>query len=221
MIGVRRPREIPRSLTELTTQNRYRNDDVVEALAETFHDKCYICEQRPVSDPEVEHLRPHKGGERQDRKFDWNNLFYVCHHCNTVKNKPRYEEGIIDCCVRDPEQLLSQELVDDEVHVAPLAEHDDEAGLTAELIEEVFMTDHPRLRSKASSVRLKELQITMNVLYTKLADYRSGEDCRAEDTIAAMLRPEARYAGFTRHFVRTHIDAYPRLRRYLTSPLGQ
>ena len=123
--------------------------------------------------------------------------------------------------MRDPERLLSQELVGNEVRVGLLADHDDEAGLTAELIEEVFMTNRTGLRSKASSVRLKELQMTMNVLYAKLADYRSGEDCRAEDTIAAMLRPEARYAGFTRHYVRTHIDAYPGLHRHLISLIGQ
>lgn len=35
----------------------------------------------------MEHLLPHKNGKYLDRKFDWNNLFWACGHCNNVKIK--------------------------------------------------------------------------------------------------------------------------------------
>ena len=79
----------------------YREQDVIEQLANDFHEKCYICEIKPVQDPQVEHRLPHHNRSFPTRVFDWNNLFYSCSHCNSVKNNSRYEEGIIDYCGGD------------------------------------------------------------------------------------------------------------------------
>lgn len=43
---------------------------------ELYINKCYLCEIKPVQDPEIEHLNPHFNGKLVDRKFDWNNLFF-------------------------------------------------------------------------------------------------------------------------------------------------
>ena len=93
-------------------------------------------EEIPI--PVVEHLLPHKNGEYVDRKFDWDNLFWSCGHCNGVKNRKEYDIGIIDCCKRDPEKLLMFDLVEGDVVVYPFDEYDREATLTAKLIYEVF-----------------------------------------------------------------------------------
>ena len=34
--------------------------DVIDQLKHDFHNKCYICELSDLSDPNVEHLLPHK-----------------------------------------------------------------------------------------------------------------------------------------------------------------
>ena len=212
MIGVSRSTEVPPSLVESKAEDRYRSPDVVEQLARDFNNKCYICEIHPVTDPQVEHRLPHHGGKYPERKFEWSNLFYSCTHCNTVKNKPRYADGIIDCCERDPELLLRQELSENTVHVTATDSLDAEAVRTAQLIEEVFMTDHPALRSKAADARLRDLQACMNALYAKLEEYSEDpEDGFAEKTIVAMLRPEAKFAGFARFYVRSHLAEYPKL----------
>lgn len=49
-----------------------------------FHRKCYICENKSASSFQIEHLRPHK--RNADLKYDWNNLFWSCAHCNNLKN---------------------------------------------------------------------------------------------------------------------------------------
>ena len=54
----------------------YREQDVIEQLANDFHEKCYICEIKPVQDPQVEHRLPHHNRSFPTRVFDWNNLFY-------------------------------------------------------------------------------------------------------------------------------------------------
>lgn len=88
----------------------YKMPDVVSRLKEDFHNKCYICELSELQDPQVEHLLPHKNGKYPERKFDWENLFWSCGHCNQIKNQKKYEEGIIDCCKCDPELLLTFKL---------------------------------------------------------------------------------------------------------------
>ena len=95
--------QVPRSKVE---------PDVIDQLAKDFNGKCYICEIKPVQDPQVEHRLPHYNRNIPERVFDWNNLFYSCSHCNSVKNSGKYEEGIIDCCVRDPEDLLMKKNID-------------------------------------------------------------------------------------------------------------
>ena len=45
-------------------------------------------------DAQVEHLLPHLDGKYPKRKFDWNNLFWSCGHCNNVKNQRIYDEGL-------------------------------------------------------------------------------------------------------------------------------
>lgn len=110
MVKVIRSFPAPESLAEEAKKvtGKYDKSDVIERLKEDFHNKCYICEMKELQDPNVEHLLPHKNGTYLERKFDWENLFWSCSHCNSVKNNGKYDDGIIDCCKDDPEmeQLL-------------------------------------------------------------------------------------------------------------------
>jgi len=62
----------------------YNIPEVVESLKEEFHDKCYICEQKYIKNINIEHFKPHKEKDNH-LKFDWNNLYYACGHCNNLK----------------------------------------------------------------------------------------------------------------------------------------
>jgi uncharacterized protein (TIGR02646 family) len=181
MIGVKRSTDAPRILAEGTAQDRYRSAEVVNRLMEDFHGNCYVCEITPLQSMEVEHLLPHKGGAYAQRLFDWNNLLLSCAHCDGAKNRQKYEAGIIDCCRRAPEVLIEQGLAEGGVHVRALAKDDGEAELTADLIEEVFMSDNPRIRRYESEGRIKELQRCMNLLYKNTLHNRA--------TRAASVRP--------------------------------
>lgn len=100
MVKVERTFPAPASLEREAQKKNgsYDKADVIEQLRKDFHDKCYICEMKNLQDPQVEHLLPHKKGKYPERKFDWSNLFWSCGHCNGVKNKEKYDEGILDCC---------------------------------------------------------------------------------------------------------------------------
>lgn len=216
MIGVTRSQDAPRILTEGTAADRYRSREVVERLEADFNGKCYICEVKPPLQTQVEHLRPHHNDTIPGRKFDWHNLFLACGHCNSVKNKAKYEEYVIDCCRRDPEALIEQELEGNKVHVGVLDKSDQEAVRTAELIEEVFMSDNPPLREIDAQARLEELQKCMNLLFRSIISYSANaEDVVAKRRLRAMLARDAKFAGFTRCFVRKNLQLFPGLAQYL------
>ncbi len=61
----------------------YKCGSVLKRLEADFKSKCYLCERAGLTAINVEHFRPHKGNKRL--KFDWNNLFWSCSHCNNTK----------------------------------------------------------------------------------------------------------------------------------------
>lgn len=63
--------------------NIYNDPSVIDILKPMFLGKCYLCEQIDLSDPEIEHFIPHRGNDVL--KYDWNNLFYACGRCNSIK----------------------------------------------------------------------------------------------------------------------------------------
>ena len=87
MIKVERSQPAPASLAkEAKKKNGECNKpDVTKQLKKDFHNKCYICGMDSLQDAVVEHRLPHKNGAYPERKFDWNNLFWSCMHCNSVK----------------------------------------------------------------------------------------------------------------------------------------
>ncbi len=95
MYNVDRSFPEPQSLKteKIKVSGKYNSEDVLERLVEDFFNKCYLCEEKEISGINVEHLKPHKGDI--DKKFQWENLFLVCPHCNNTKLGN--EDEILDC----------------------------------------------------------------------------------------------------------------------------
>lgn len=95
MYNVDRSFPEPQSLKteKLKVSGKYNSEDVLERLMEDFFNKCYLCEEKEISGINVEHLKPHKSDV--DKKFQWENLFLVCPHCNNTKLGN--EDEILDC----------------------------------------------------------------------------------------------------------------------------
>ncbi|MDK9694535.1 MAG: HNH endonuclease [Sulfurimonas sp.] len=92
MIYVQKNSSIPSSLARQTS---YSGEDVTEQLNSDFHGKCYICEQKEsITTYHVEHFVPHRGDVAL--KYDWNNLFLSCGHCNSVKTARQFDD-ILNC----------------------------------------------------------------------------------------------------------------------------
>ena len=194
----------------------YNKSDVTERLKRDFHNKCYICGIDKLQDAVVEHRLPHKNGKYPERKFDWNNLFWSCMHCNSVKNRDMYDVGIIDCCRRDPEEYLTFDFTEDNISVSATDENDIEAQLTATLMYEVFNIRNTGIRIARSQERLERLQEQMNILITALGKYKKNPGNKSVlRTLKVYLRKESAFSEFKRAYVRKRLDEFPYLREYL------
>ena len=219
MVKVERSFPAPASLeTEAKkASGRYDKSDVIEQLRKDFHDKCYICEMKDLQDPEIEHLLPHMNGKYRDRKFDWNNLFWSCGHCNKVKNQQKYANGIVDCCVEDPEELMLFRLQEGNVEVVSKDKNNEKATLTAMLVYEVFNLKNTDMRVYKSAMRLSELNLEMNVLYDNLEAMKKNPNSKVVmRKLKALLRRESKFAAFKRNYIRENEKEFPQLLSYIT-----
>lgn len=217
MIKVIRSYPAPASLSRESQKasGSYSKEDVVKQLQKDFHDKCYICELKGLQDPQVEHLKPHKNGLYHDLKFDWENLFWCCAHCNSIKNRKVYDEHILDCCKVDPEQYIYFRKSEKDVDISPKVEND-EARITAQLVSDVFNLRNSGMRTITSTQRLRELEKEMNALYDTLEKYRKNPNAIITlKKLEALLRKESAFAGFKRCYIREHIDQYPDLKSFI------
>ena len=218
MVKIERSFPAPDSLAEEAKKVNGKHDkpDVIERLKKDFHNKCYICEMKELQDPNVEHLLPHKNGKYPERKFDWENLFWSCSHCNGVKNSGKYDDGILDCCKDDPEKVLSFSLVNDDVMITKLDLGHEIQERTALLITEVFSLKNTGMRTYRSDQRLKLLQKEMNILYKQLEKlHRNPESKVIMQMIKSLLSRDSAFAAFKRCYVREHVNEYPQLQKYV------
>lgn len=97
MFNVVRSQPAPASLAteRLKSSGEYNKPDVLERLKQDFYNKCYLCEEKSISKIEVDHFLPHLNGTHLYRKFDWNNLFFCCGHCNGTKGSN--QDTLLDC----------------------------------------------------------------------------------------------------------------------------
>lgn len=218
MVKVERSFPAPESLAEEAKKvtGRYDKQDVIERLKKDFHNKCYICEMKNLQDPNVEHLLPHKKGKYPERKFDWENIFWSCGHCNSVKNSSKYDEGIIDCCRQEPEKYLYFQIKNNDVVIYVKDTNDKVIKRTALLIEETFSLKNTGMRTYTSAERLQQLQKEMNLLYKQLEKIHCAPNTKVYmRTIRSLLRRESAFAAFKRCYVREHAAEYPELQQYV------
>ena len=218
MVKIERSFPAPASLAieAKKISGEYNKPDVVRQLRTDFHDKCYICGLKELQDPQVEHLLPHENGKYPDRKFDWENLFWSCGHCNNVKNQAKYYGNVIDCCKQDPEERISFHLHDGQVDVEAKDASNVKAVMTAMLVKEVFGLDNTGLRDYKSDMRFRKLNMEMNKLYDNLEELdKNPTSYIVLRKLKALLRRESGFASFKRNYVRERIKKYPQLSDYI------
>jgi uncharacterized protein (TIGR02646 family) len=201
MFNVIRPVTVPASLAK----KRYNHADVVNVLKLMFHEKCYLCERNEIQDVEVEHFKPHMSVEAD--KFDWNNLYYSCSRCNSIKGATH--KDLLDCT--DSSINVFSEIIlkmspatDDDVFVAPSKENpSNEVTKTVELLKLCYNSTNTALRGVSRESLIEQIYsflvtfITARSLLKKPSTGKSIKN-NAEEIIEAMLDDSHPFCAFWR-----------------------
>ncbi|MFK3829776.1 hypothetical protein ACI2JQ_16235 [Pseudomonas fulva] len=208
MFNVVRSKTIPESLL---AQRSYSDPDVLEALNEAFHGKCYMCETKEPLSLNVEHFQAHQGCSV--KKFDWVNLYYSCGRCNNFKR--HHYDDILDCADLNCDVLR---LIKHTPPVTPYAkisiqamEDDPKAVRTAELLTRIFNEDDTGNKAIVSTHLRKRVYKRFAKVIEHINVYIDDDQLPAARKLAvehlkALMDVKQEYSAFLRWVV---IDSPP------------
>jgi hypothetical protein len=190
----------------------YKDPVVVKQLKKDFYGKCYICEQKYFPNLNVEHFRPHLDDETL--KLDWNNLYYACSRCNSIKNK--YYDNMLDCCNQD--HLVEEwikvyyRLPDDDIEVVNDCSADhafyDKAVTSKELITRCYNNSNSGvqevskedLREKIIDVHSEFLDLRRD-FFKNMDNWRDDEKIKKAKNIKHRLKSHYPFSAILRGYI--------------------
>ncbi len=207
MINLTKQQPAPACLdTEKAKANGdYKCGEVIKRLKEDSFNKCYLCEDQGITCVNVEHFKAHKGNK--DLKFDWNNLFFACGHCNNTK-LDKYDD--ILCCT-DFSRIITDVLAfyidplpvkpPEDVQVTAIFQ-DEAVQRTAQLLNRIYNGTGTDIKVvEAENLRAK-LICEINDLYKLIRKYFYKTGLTAADKkkiykkIKRHLSPETPFTAF-------------------------
>ena len=181
---------------EKAKQGTYNTKEVNLALTEMFHGKCYICENKRITSYQIEHLTPHRGNEQL--KYDWNNLFLSCAHCNNIKSV-KYEP-ILDCSLVDVDKKIAFRKIgffgtDEKLEFEPLSD-EVETKNTVMLLQEAYYGSTSQKKMEATVIR-RELRKELAQFKECVREYQEAEGEDKEDLFCELKRELSEKSAFT------------------------
>lgn len=192
----------------------YNKPEVNAALVEMFKGKCYICENKEaVTSYQIEHLIPHK--MNLDLKYDWNNLFLSCAHCNNIKNA-RFEP-IVDCSQVEVDKKIAFRKegyfgIDEKFVFVPL-EDTVEVNNTVRLLNEAYYGNTPQKKMEATNIR-RTLRRNLSDFKNLVREYEEAEEYDKGDlkyAIRKEVEPQSAFAAFKRWILWDNKEKYGEL----------
>ena len=213
MINFAKSQPAPTCLEEekIKVSGDYKCGDVLERIKTDFCNKCYICESKAPETINVEHFVAHQ--QDVDLKFDWNNLYWSCGHCNNTK-LAKYN-NLLDCT--DPGSNVDTRL---RIHIDPfpkekvevVANDDDPSTLeTQELLDDVYNGTTTLKKIEAGNLRdeiLREIRKFQDLLfqYFDIEPHHDKEEVLSK--IRGHLSNNSAFTSIKRWIVRDHPDLF-------------
>lgn len=186
----------------------YKCGNVLERLKNDFKNKCYLCEYNGPETINVEHFIPHK--DDKNLKFDWNNLFWSCGHCNNTKHHKF--ENILNCTIKKHEietaiKYQINPFPKEKVTLTPLKDLEIVHN-TIELLDAVYngttklkIIESANLRKKL----LEEIRKFQDLLFDYYDDRTTDEDKeKCKSLIKRMLNSSSSFTSFKRWIIRNN-----------------
>lgn len=198
-------------------KSTYNVPEVNAALVEMFYGKCYICENKESTSCQIEHLVPHR--ENIDLKYDWNNLFWSCAHCNNIKSD-KYEP-ILDCTSQDIDKLIAFRKsgyfgIEEQLEFEMLSDSEAVKN-TVNLLYDVYYGTTPQKKIEAKVIR-KKLRNELHKFKEFVREYQEAEGEEKEDLliwIKKELKTSSAFTAFKRWLIRDNKEYYPDLAELL------
>lgn len=212
--NTRKAQSAMESLKDARQRNSTCNtQEVNEALIEMFHGKCYICENKEATSYQIEHLIPHRGNV--ELKYDWNNLFWACGHCNNTK-LDQYDP-ILDCTKEDIDELIAFRKTgyfgtNEQLEFEALSA-DKEVLNTVKLLKDVYYGTTPQKKAEARIIR-KKLRKELHNFKDTVREYQEAEGEDKEDILLLIkkeLKASSAFTAFKRWLIKDNKDYYPEL----------
>jgi hypothetical protein len=189
-------------------RGNYNCTGVLERIKVEFKNKCYICEYKEPTTINTEHFVPHKNDK--EIKFNWENLFYACGHCNNTKLAQAEFSNILNCTVESDE-------VDNKIryHINPYPkekaeftamENTERVNNTILLLDSVYNGTTVLKRIEAGNLRtqlLKEIRRFQDLLFQyDCDDFNDEEKREIKADIVRHLRSSSNFTAFKRWIIR-------------------
>lgn len=188
----------------------YNMPEVNEALYEMFRGKCYICENKNATSNQIEHLQSHRGNV--DLKYDWNNLFWSCAHCNNIKSDTF--EPILDCTKEEIDNVIAFRKegyfgTDEKLVFEPLDSRPETLN-TVELLNTVYYGTTAQKKIEARVLR-KNVREELSKFKRMVRDYEDAEGEDKEDLFIYLkreLKNNSAFTAFKRWLIKDHQDYF-------------
>ena len=193
---------------KITQPKHYREGIVFKMLVEDCNEKCYICEDSVHTSPNVEHRIARTNDP--SLKFDWNNLFLACSHCNGIKGS-NYSE-IIDPSKVDPEEFIELSVsTDDEIRLFVVAEKikgDDDVDTTIKLLHDVYNGAKTDIK-KFTCFNLKQkLNKDLTKFRQLIEGFQENPNNDSKEAIKSELSDKSLFSAFKRNIVRSNLKLH-------------
>lgn len=199
------------------SKSTYNTPEVNAALLEMFHGKCYICENKQITSYQIEHLYPHHGN--MDLKYNWENLFLSCAHCNNTK-LDKYDP-ILNCTKENVEKRIAFRkrgyFGTEEELIFEALDADEETINAQKLLQEVYYGATPQKKIEAKILR-RTLRKELSEFKEYVREYQEAEGEEREDLrylLKQQLGDSSPFAAFKRWLIKDNKETYPELLAYI------
>jgi hypothetical protein len=209
----------------LATEQAKANGDykcgcVLNRLANDFKNKCYLCEDKTATTINVEHFVAHQGDNTL--KFQWNNLFYACGHCNNIK-LAKYN-SLLNCTT---DLTIEAKICYDikpfpkEVPQFLAIDNSENTQQTVELLSAIFNGTTPLKKLESANLRdklLKDIYIFQSLLIEYFGYKDSDLIEEAKDLVPKIklhINKAANFASFKRWIIFSNDEYKQEFSQYL------